>query len=66
MQRNLQNGEGHIKLSKGDEDVFLVKAEGTRGEPQTGKFTVLLKNYLEGSGEFSHSKTNNEGNLKVR
>ena len=62
----MEKNEGHIKLTKGAVDVFLIKGEGTRVDPQQGSFEILLKDYLEGKGTFKNSKSKNEGNLQVR
>lgn len=65
MQSNINSCEGHVKLSKNDDDFYIVKMQVARGDPTSGSFEILLKGYLQGTATFSHSKNSREGNLKV-
>ncbi|XP_059491190.1 apolipophorins [Neocloeon triangulifer] len=63
VENTPEQSQGHLQFSKGSVEIFKVKGEAKHGDTETGKFEVFLKDFLDGTGTFSHTKSKNEGTI---
>jgi hypothetical protein len=65
VESTAAQAEAHFKFLRAAEELLRVRAETKKGDVATGKFEAFLKDYVDCTGTFSHSKGKNEGSLEV-
>lgn len=65
VESTSERAEGHFKFLRAAEELLRVRAETKKGDIETGKFEAYLKDYVDCTGTFSHTKGKNEGTLEV-